>query len=90
MKHNIDDILRHLEDAKDRLLQAKSTSIYEFILLEIKLWMEEFEQTVTASDLKIKKYATAYNDIFGPQGGISDYDRICNSLDECALDDLPF
>ena len=74
MKHNIDDILRYLEDAKDRLLQA----------------MEEFEQTVTASDLKIKKYATAYNDIFGPQGGISDYDRICNSLDECALDDLPF
>lgn len=87
MKHKIDDILHYLEDAKDRLSKAKKSDV---LLLEVKLWMEELEQTLTVSDLRNKKYADAYNDIFGQQDGISEYDRVCLSLDECAFDDLPF
>lgn len=90
MKYKIDDILRYLEEAKDRLSVVSDTSLYVSTLVEIKAWMEELAHVLTVSDLRDKKYADAYNDIFGPQGGISDYDRVCNSIEQYEFDDLPF
>lgn len=90
MKQDIDSILHNLEDARNRLPSAQDTQQYVLTLVEVRAWMDELAQTLTVGELDEEKYATAYKDIFCPLYGISEYDRVCNSIEEYALDDLPF
>ena len=90
MKFKIDDILRCLEDAKERLLVVNDTFHYVSTLVEIRAWMDELAHALTVGDLSNPKYERVYREIFCPEGGISDYDKVCNSIEEYALDDLPF
>ena len=82
MKLKIDDILRCLDDARDRLSKTKDKRSYCLILIEVRGWMDELEQTLTVGDLKNEKYAAAYNGIFSSKDGVSEYDRVCNYIDE--------
>jgi len=88
MKQNIEDILRNLDGARDRLSKAKDKRLYSLILIEVRCYMEELEDTITASDLKVKKYADAYNDIFSSRGGISEYDQVCNYIEHQSYSSL--
>ena len=88
MKLEIDDILRYLDDARDRLSKTKDKRSYSLILIEVKAWMDELEQTLTVGDLKNKEYAAAYNGIFSSKDGISEYDRVCNYIDEHSYSSL--
>ena len=90
MNQKANDILCKLEGAKDRLSIAEYTQQYVLTLVEVKAWMEELAKTLTVGDLEDEQYATAYKDIFCPQGGISDYDRVCNTIEEYDFEDLPF
>ena len=81
MKQNIDDILRYIDDARDRLSKTRDKRQYSLTLIELKSWMDELEHTLTIGDLKNEEYAAAYNGIFSPKDGISEYDRICNNID---------
>lgn len=81
MKQNIDNILRYIDDVRDRLSKTRDKRQYSLTLIELKSWMDELEQTLTIGDLKNEKYAAAYNGIFSPKDGISEYDRICNNID---------
>lgn len=80
-KMKIDDILRYLDDAKDRLSKTKDKRLYYLILVEVKAWMDALDMTLTVDDLRNEKYAAAYNSIFSPKGVASEYDRVCNYLD---------
>lgn len=80
-KMKIDDIIRYLDDARDRLSKTKDKRLYYLILVEVKAWMDALDMTLTVADLRNKEYAAVYNGIFTSKEGASEYDRICNYLD---------
>ena len=80
-KMKIDDIIRYLKDARDRLPKARDKRQYYLTLLELKILMDELEDTLTVADLRNKEYAAVYNGIFTSKEGASEYDRVCNYLD---------
>ena len=90
MKQEIDCILHNLEDARNRLSSAQETQQYVLALVEVRAWMDKLAQTLTVGELDEEKYAKAYKDIFCPLYGISEYDRVCNSIEGYSLDDLSF
>lgn len=90
MKQNIEDILSYLRDARSRLSTAEDNQQYMLTLVEVRAWMDELAKELTVGDLEDERYAAIYEEVFCPQHGFSDYDRVCQTIEEYAFDDLPF